>query len=441
MTTLQKKPAFLLMAKAAPLTSHPQFLLGLRARGLAPLLVTESLPPGVDASAEASAKELARHSSALEGIQEVAVFTGSQQLAIQHRVATWANDYDIRGTLCLGEIFVEGMGMAADMLGLPHPGLRATKVCRNKLLQRLYLRDWSPRCQVIAPAHRASFVADFSDGPAILKPTGRFASSGVQEIADASELAERLTEYEADEVLLLEQKVVGREVSVESLIQDGKVVFIGITEKATNESDGRFFVEMGHTFPCGNLSSQEMTAIRATNARVLDRLSFENGIAHAEYRVTADGGVYLMEVACRAPGDGLLALYQLATLRSLEVELVKLALGDPVTYPEPVRRARQVYMRHAPGRLIDVQVARAVDVTPHWVPDQGRWPAIEVGSAGDPARVRHLMVLKPRGTQLSEVRDSFDRVVTFLIDGRTTDELDRLEQHVRDSVSIVTSSA
>ena len=85
MTTLQKKPAFLLMAKAAPLTSHPQFLLGLRARGLAPLLVTESLPPGVDASAE----ELARHNSALEGIQEVAVFTGSQQLAIQQRIATW----------------------------------------------------------------------------------------------------------------------------------------------------------------------------------------------------------------------------------------------------------------------------------------------------------------------------------------------------------------
>ena len=85
-------------------------------------------------------------------------------------------------------------------------------------------------------------------------------------------------------MLLLEQKVVGREVSVESLIQDGKVVFIGITEKATNESDGRFFVEMAHTFPCGNLSSQEVTAIRATNARVLDRLSFENGIAHALIR-------------------------------------------------------------------------------------------------------------------------------------------------------------
>ena len=67
--------------------------------------------------------------------------------------------------------------------------------------------------------------------------------------------------------------------------------------------------------------------------------------------------------------------------------------------------------------------------------------AAQIIDAGDPARVRHLMVLKPRGTQLSEVRDSFDRVVTFLIDGRTTDELDRLEQHVRDSVSIVTSSA
>jgi hypothetical protein len=422
------KPAFLLMAKAAPLTSHPQFLQEVRARGLAPLLVTESLPPGVNLSTE--------------GIEEVALFAGAQHLAIQHQVATWANDYDIRGTLCLGEIFVEAMGLAADMLGLPHPGLRATKVCRNKLLQRLYLRDWSPRFQVIPPEHRAGGVADVSDAPAILKPTGRFASSGVQEIAGAAELARALTDYGPDEVLLLEQKIVGREVSVESLVQGGRIVFSGITEKATNESNGRYFVEMAHTFPCGNLSSEEMSAIRATNARVLDRLKFENGIAHAEYRVTADGAVYLMEVACRAPGDGLLALYQLASLRSLEVELVKLALSEPVSYPEPSRRARQVYLHHAPGRLVDVQLTNGTHVTPYWVPDHGHWPAIEVGSPGDPARVRQLMVLKSRGTELSgEVRDSFDRAVTFLIDARTTDELDRLEQHMRQSVRIITSSA
>jgi biotin carboxylase len=409
------------MAKAAPLIGHPLFLQELRARRLAPLVVTESPPAGV-------------------AIQEVAVLDGAQHLAILEQAATWANDYDIRGTLCLGEIFVEAMGLVADMLGLRHPGLRATRVCRDKLLQRLYLREWSPRFQVIAPAHRADFVADVTGEPRILKPTGRFASSGVQEIVDAAELAERLADYEADEVLLLEQKVVGREVSVESLVQDGRIVFSGITEKATNECEGRFFVEMAHTVPCGNLTSREVTDVLATNARVLDRLRFENGIAHAEYRVSSDGAVYLMEVACRAPGDALMAVYQLATLRPIEAELVKLALGECVNYPQPVRHARQVYLKHAPGRLVDVEAGDGLSgIAPYWVSDHGRWPAIEAGSASDPAHVRHLMVLKPRGAQLSEVRDSFDRAVTFLIDARSTEELDRLEQHVRQSVSIVTA--
>jgi hypothetical protein len=80
------------------------------------------------------------------------------------------------------------------------------------------------------------------------------------------------------------------------------------------------------------------------------------------------------------------------------------------------RHARQVYLHHAPGRLIDVRVANTPDVTAHWVPDHGRWPARQAGAVSDPARVRHVMVLEARGAEMSDIGDSFDRAVTFLID-------------------------
>ncbi len=439
--TNRKRPAFLLLAKLAPLTSHPLFLKELRQRALAPLLVTDMLPSGAGGPSE-----LGRQNPVLAGLEDVAVLDGAHHLPILQRVAAWAEEYAIRGTLCLGEVFVEAGGLAADLLGLRHAGVRAARVCRNKHLQRLYLQPWSPASRLITPqmrvtstgSARADFAADFSAGPAILKPVARFASSGVQQVADAHELRRRFEDYAPDEMLLLETKVIGREISVEALVQDGDVVFSGITQKSTNESEGRHFVETAHTIPGGNLSSTEVAAVLAANNQVLCRLGFEHGVAHAEYRVTADGVPYLMEIACRAPGDGILALYHLATLHSLEAELIKCALGEPVAYPQPVRYARQVYLPHPTGRLMDVRVANLPGVAPYWVPCHGRWPDIEAGSAGDPARLRQLLVLKERGAALCELHDSFDRAVTFLIDAPTAEALDGLEGHVRQSVSIVT---
>ncbi len=421
-----RRPAFLLLANAGPVTGHPRFVEEMRAHGLAPLLVTDVVPTGPGAAAFAPFE-------VLEPIDS------SQHLRILDRVSTWAGAYDIRGVLCLGEVFVEPAGLAADLLGLPFPGLRATRVCRNKHLQRRFLERWSPHSQLITPDARDTVEHDFGRGPAVLKPLDRYCSSGVQEVADLRQLAGCLEGYRPDEPLLLETKVLGREVSVESLVQDGDILFAGITGKSTNEHGGRYFVEMAHTVPCATLTPQEAAAVQEVNARVIDRLAFESGVTHAEYRVTEAGEVYLIEIACRAPGDGIIPLYQLATLSPIEPELIRCALGEKVTYPGPVRCARQVYLDHAVGRLVDVDVAGLDGVTPYWVPEHGLWPPIDAGSAGDRAQLRHLLVLKGRGAELTEVRDSFDRAITFLIDAGTPAELDRLEERVRRGIRVVTA--
>ena len=75
---------------------------------------------------------------------------------------------------------------------------------------------------------------------------------------------------------------------------------------------------------------------------MLERLAFDTGIAHGEYRLTADGRAVLMEVAVRPPGDSIMALHWLASGVPLEDAVVGLAVGEDVGVPggHPVTRAR-----------------------------------------------------------------------------------------------------
>ena len=235
--------------------------------------------------------------------------------------------------------------------------------------------------------------------------------------------------------MLVEHKVAGPEFSVESLVQHGQIIFASVTGKDTTDSHARTFVELVHSVPSAHDAARD--ALLAANRLLLERLAFENGIAHSEWRIAPDGCPVLMEVAGRTPGDGLLVLYQLATGCPLEPEILRIALGEPAAYP-PVRRyARQVYLEHEPGTLDDVTVDWP-GVAPEWIGDSGVWPEIKPGPADDEPTLRAVLVLKQRGGELVRLASSDDRSVTFFIDAATPRELDALETRVRAAVRIRT---
>jgi hypothetical protein len=211
------------------------------------------------------------------------------------------------------------------------------------------------------------------------------------------------------------------------------VLFASVTRKTTTESHAATFVELSHSVPS---APQAVDAtLLAANARLLEALAFGSGIAHAEWRVDGDGQPVLMEVAARTPGDGLLALYRLATGQPLEPEIVRLALGEPAGYPEPRRWTRQVYLEHERGELVGVRVDWP-GVEPVWLGEAGIWPDPEVGGAGEPAALRAVLVLKEPGSRLGPLESSEDRAVCFLIDAPSPEQLDELERRVRAAVRI-----
>ncbi|MFI6980921.1 acetyl-CoA carboxylase biotin carboxylase subunit family protein [Embleya sp. NPDC050154] len=426
--------AFILTGSFPVIRRNPLYLTELSGRGLEILVIT------AESYREQATAAMADTSNPASQITEIAYVTGDFTVqgafvagAIA-RTAAWREAYTIVGAYAVGDYLAEPTGLLADGLGVRSPGLRASRACRSKYLQRWYAADLGPASLTIPAGERASVDLGAVRFPAVVKPASRASSSGVETVDDVAALRERLASYPDHEVVLVEEKVLGPEFSVESLVQDGAVVFASVTDKVTTDSHTHTFVEMAHSVPGVREDLRE--ALVTANRRLVEALAFENGIAHSEWRVGDDGLPRLMEVAARTPGDGLLTLYQLATGRPLEPEILRVALGEPAGYPRPHRYTRQVYLEHRPGTLEDV-VLDWPDVRPEWIGDSGVWPDIKPGGPGEEPTLRAVLVLQKRGASLVPLANSDDRSVTFFIDAPTPDGLDALEQRVRAAIRIV----
>jgi ATP-grasp domain len=425
-----RAPAFILfidIPKATP------FLAGLAERGLQPLLI---VPTAHSVMERAAMSFVGRSDHPFGTIADLSMLEPDDMASILATVDRWSTTFDIKGILATCEVFTEIAAVAADYLGLPGVGLRAGRVCRSKFLQRLYLGEWSPRSTLLQPRDRGN-AAEKAHGryPVVVKPTSLYSSIGVRAIRNERELLNYLDAHQ-DMDLLIEEQVTGREYSVETLSVDGRVIFTSITEKRTNEAFGSCFVEMGHTVPAANLAEDESARLLAAHRAVLSRLELRTGMAHAEYRITPDGGVILMEIGARPPGGGLLQLYHLATGVPMEAVVLDVALGIPVEPPVPSRWARQIYLEHSPGQLCAVQNDMAAGPEPTWAANRGMWPPLRPVKPGAPPTVHQVLILKNPGDELTLIGDSLDRAVSVTFDAPTVASLDDLEESVRLSVKV-----
>ncbi|WP_405885807.1 ATP-grasp domain-containing protein [Streptomyces longwoodensis] len=405
-----RRPAVIVITDLVVVAKHLRLLDAAERRGVTPLFVF---------GPETPADELARHRRnprhplshlADDDLRHVA---DTSLDTLLRAVAPWLRERPVRAVLNVGEVFVEAAGALAQCLDLPGPGTHAARVCRNKLLQRLAAPALAPRWMLLDPA-RSPATDSWDSYPAVLKPASRMSSSGVRAVAAPEAVPPLLLGYGAGELLLLEERVTGREFSVETLVRDGAVLWAGITAKDTNESATSFFTETGHTSPAPHLTSAQEELLFDANTEFLRAVRFGTGMSHTEFRLTPENRVVLMEAAARPPGDAITRLWRLATGMDLDAALLDLALGTKPSVAPPCRRARQVYLDHPRGLLADVT---AEDVPVHWVGEQGRWPDLPPVAHDAPARAHAVLVSRNRGDLLGDLSDSQGRSVSVVVDG------------------------
>lgn len=138
--------------------------------------------------------------------------------------------------------------------------------------------------------------------PCIVKPLDSSGSRGVVQVDSEADLAQALDYALApshEPTVIVEELLVGREISCEVLCVDGTYHVVATTDKDTTGSP--HFIETGHTQPA-DLDAETLAAAHALVAQCLAAVDMHFGPAHVEMMLT-DHGPVLIEFGCRMAGD------------------------------------------------------------------------------------------------------------------------------------------
>lgn len=276
--------------------------------------------------------------------------------------------------LSVAEYEVVPAAEVARRLGLPGPDPAAVRIARNKAEQR---RRWAergvpiPEFRPVTTADEAIRAAEEVGFPCVVKAVDETSGAHVVRCTTVAEVVDTFTTIRSAATnrrgqarppeVLVEECLVGFEVSVEVLVEAGAVRVLGVTDKLLG-GDNRF-IELGHNFPSmlpdPVRSELERTAVAATTA-----VGFDLGIAHVELKYTAEGPK-LIEINPRPAGDQITELMDRSLGLSTMELLIRQYLGESVGAVEvaPVRGAAIRYLTAQQGvvhSVTGVDIAAAV---------------------------------------------------------------------------------
>lgn len=280
--------------------------------------------------------------------KEICYFdNGSTTNNVFAAVSKIASRLQIAGVLTCEERYVEMANAIAGELALPANTMETAFACRDKHLMRAaFARRRVPTAQsvLVRSVSEATSAAKQIGFPVVVKPRSLSGSIGVQYLSNAFELEQSLvgiSDVIGEGVLqrkgvLIEEYLSGPEVSVESVVVDGKVEIAAITRKQLGFHP--FFEELGHM-----VSPHEPVADAKRIGEAVHQahraLNIQRGVTHAELRLTPSGP-RMLEIALRLGGDRIPDLVHVATGINLAAAAADIAVGKmPNTIPTKSRAA------------------------------------------------------------------------------------------------------
>lgn len=252
-----------------------------------------------------------------------------------------ARDRRIARVIALDEFEVELAAILREHLRLPGWRVSAVRHFRDKLTMReLTHAAGIPVPPFIGIKHYddlRDYMARVSP-PWVLKPRSEAGSMGLSKPTDSEQVWRALDDLgDRQSYYLLEQFIPGDVYHVDSLVQDGRILFSSIQKYGAPPME---VYQGGGVFNTRILdrNSDEAQALAVVNARVLTTLGMQSGVAHAEYiRSHADGTYYFLEVAVRVGGAFIADMIEQATGVNLWREWMRMEAaqlrGEPYHLP------------------------------------------------------------------------------------------------------------
>ena len=274
------------------------------------------------------------------------------------KIRAWSVKFDLKAVIGVDEESIILAANLSEFLGIKHNSLESVKLTKDKYLMRKALKDsglkspWFKRFSVNETPK--DIVTEISF-PCVLKPTFLSASQGVIRADNVSEfcisfeiLSGLLSQEEmkiqgGDQAnwILVEEYISGKEVSIEGIVNEGKLKELAIFDKP-EPLEGPTFPETIFITPA-LLSEQLQISLLETAQTALEALGIIKGPVHVELRINKNGN-YILECAARSIGGLCSKVLEFKGGMSLEELILRSALGRNIEKTNLVGKAKGVMM-------------------------------------------------------------------------------------------------
>ncbi len=249
-----------------------------------------------------------------------------------------ARNRKVDRVIALEEFDVVTAALMREHLCLPGLNSSGAKVFRDKLSMAIHSQRAGITLPDFIPLVNSEEVDQFMKrvpGPWIIKPRSDVSAIGIRKVNEPEEVHRAIGEMNERENLrerasyyLLARFIPGEVFHVDSVVNDGKVLFAG-----TNQY-GRPPMQVAHqggayisrTLERGSADEKTLLAI---NKKLVRALGLERGATHAEFiKSDADGKFYFLEIAARVGGAYISDVLEAASGINLWREWARLEIVD-----------------------------------------------------------------------------------------------------------------
>lgn len=205
---------------------------------------------------------------------------------------------------------------------------------------------------VISGVDELAEVMDQITYPCICKPVDNAGSRGVVLVMNKDEIEEAIAYSSSNGrsgKVIIEEYLLGQEVSVEIMVVNGTINILQVTDKLTTGAP--HFVEMGHSQPCG-LGVDNVLKIQNLAKRAVKAIGINNGPAHVEIMLTKSRPI-MIELGARMGGDCITTcLIPLSTGIDMVKATIEIALGENVDITPQFQKGSAIrYFEEKHGKL------------------------------------------------------------------------------------------
>ena len=283
-----------------------------------------------------------------EILEEIAVMpAGLTNEQILHTVAWMFRGRRFDRIIALDEFDMETVAEIREHARIPGMGTTAIAFYRDKLAMRTAARDKGflvPDFTRVLNYDELRAYMDDVPAPWLLKPRSEASAIGIRKIHEPEELWRALDELgDRQSHFVLERFVPGEIFHVDSIINEGKVVF------SSAHQYGRPPMQVMHeggvfTTRTVDRASSDWAQLIEFNAQLGPALGMRDGVTHAEFiRAHEDGRFYFLEIAARVGGAFIVDLVEHSTGINLWREWARIEVAQFRNEPYILPPTREEY--------------------------------------------------------------------------------------------------